>query len=77
MRTMRLSFLLVALVSSLMASQAFGKVKGGGVTGGTEDSVCPYNISCSNGSSASCCNSLDNCCNACEDLCGGTCGGLC
>jgi hypothetical protein len=72
----RLSLLSLVLISVLTAPQAFGITKWGALSANSiEKGVCPYTITCTNGSSASCCNDLSHCCSACTSLCGGACGG--
>lgn len=80
-KTVQLALLLVSLTSILVIPQAFGGGAPSGALSGNKaaeepsENLCPYTITCSNGSSASCCNTYSNCCSACSSLCGGPCSG--
>ena len=79
MKFIRLSLLVVVLVSALTASEAFGggKGKSGTLSFNPSDSACDYVYTCSNGSSGTCCTGLSDCCRTCDTACQTTCGGLC
>lgn len=80
MKFLRLSLLIVVLVSALTASKAFaGKEKGGILMrkSSISASACDYVYTCNNGSNGDCCTGLADCCATCNTACKGTCGGLC
>jgi hypothetical protein len=72
MKFARLALLLGTLASMLVVPGAFGT---GQTNSPTPAPSTTYNITCTNGSSAVCRNTLVNCCRACSDLCGVTCCG--
>jgi hypothetical protein len=80
MKLVRLSLLVVALMSALTASAASGgKSKSGTLSFNPSrvESGCDYVYTCSNGSSGTCCTGLGDCCSTCDTACHTTCGGLC
>jgi hypothetical protein len=78
----RLSLLLLALALTVVAApEVFGaNPKGGalgsGANGGARGDVMDctwYSITCSNGTTDSCCGDVNSCLSYCATVCGGTC----